>query len=176
MQIKLGDVIGVRRLGRIYEHYGIFENENRIYQYAAQNGDFGNSAIHTTTLNRFIGDSGNCFVLIFPEKYGTPIKSEIPMHIHGDSEISAVFAPQSHTQKVSAYHLYTPEETIERAKSRLGENKYNLLFNNCEHYAIWCKTGIHESRQIEDLLKLSHKVKAAYMFSGKAYDLYNESR
>lgn len=168
MQIRYGDVIGVRRLGGIYEHYGIFENENRVYQYAAQNGDFGNADIHTTTLRRFIGDSDNCFVLVFPEKYGTPIKNEIPMNFHGDSEISAVFSPQSHAEKSSAYHLYTPEETIARARSRLGENEYSLLFNNCEHYAIWCKTGIHESRQIENLLKLSHKIKAAYSLAGKA--------
>ena len=31
--------------------------------------------------------------------------------------------------------------TLERAKSRMGEQKYNLLFNNCEHFANWCKTG-----------------------------------
>jgi Lecithin retinol acyltransferase len=36
-----------------------------------------------------------------------------------------------------------------RAKSRLGENKYDLLFNNCEHFATWCKTGIHESEQVK---------------------------
>lgn len=35
-----------------------------------------------------------------------------------------------------------------RAKSRLGENKYDLLFNNCEHFATWCKTGKHDSEQV----------------------------
>jgi Lecithin retinol acyltransferase len=32
---------------------------------------------------------------------------------------------------------------IKRAESRLGESEYNLLFNNCEHFAVWCKTGQH---------------------------------
>jgi hypothetical protein len=35
---------------------------------------------------------------------------------------------------------------------RLGEQNYNLLFNNCEHFAHWCKTGRHRSAQVEDWL------------------------
>ena len=35
--------------------------------------------------------------------------------------------------------------------SRIGEQKYNLLFNNCEHFANWCKTGRHRSVQMEAL-------------------------
>jgi len=44
---------------------------------------------------------------------------------------------------------FTPEETIERARSRLGEKAYNLLFNNCEHFALWCKYGTSKSVQVE---------------------------
>jgi Lecithin retinol acyltransferase len=39
---------------------------------------------------------------------------------------------------------------IQRAKSRLGEIKYNLLFNNCEHFATWCKTSLSESEQVKN--------------------------
>ena len=39
--------------------------------------------------------------------------------------------------------------TLRRAMSRIGEQDYNLLFNNCEHFATWCKTGRHRSSQIE---------------------------
>jgi hypothetical protein len=42
--------------------------------------------------------------------------------------------------------------TLRRAMSRLGEQNYNLLFNNCEHFAHWCKTGRHRSPQVEDWL------------------------
>ena len=42
--------------------------------------------------------------------------------------------------------------TLRRAMSRLGEQRYNLLFNNCEHFAHWCKTGRHRSSQVEDFL------------------------
>ncbi|NET05893.1 MAG: NC domain-containing protein [Symploca sp. SIO2B6] len=54
---------------------------------------------------------------------------------------------------------YIPNVVIQRAKSRLGERKYNLLFNNCEHFATWCKTGVSDSRQIRDFLPLTTKIK-----------------
>jgi hypothetical protein len=43
-----------------------------------------------------------------------------------------------------------PDVTLDRARSRLGEAKYNLAFNNCEHFATWCKTGVHASIQVTD--------------------------
>ncbi|MBM3394453.1 MAG: PEP-CTERM sorting domain-containing protein [Betaproteobacteria bacterium] len=42
-----------------------------------------------------------------------------------------------------------PEEIVARARSRLGENRYRLLRNNCEHFARWCIEGIHHSEQAE---------------------------
>jgi len=41
------------------------------------------------------------------------------------------------------------EVIIRRAESRLGERWYNLLFNNCEHFATFCRTGTGESRQVK---------------------------
>lgn len=29
---------------------------------------------------------------------------------------------------------YLPEEIVRRARSRIGENDYRLLTNNCEHF------------------------------------------
>jgi len=50
---------------------------------------------------------------------------------------------------VKKYNTYEmPELVITRAESRLGENKYCLIFNNCEHFASWCKTGKNESEQV----------------------------
>ncbi len=46
--------------------------------------------------------------------------------------------------------------TLRRAMSRIGEQRYNLLFNNCEHFANWCKTGSHQSLQVEELLNISN--------------------
>jgi len=45
---------------------------------------------------------------------------------------------------------YVPDVVVARAESRLGEQQYNLLSNNCEHFATWCKTGRNESLQLAD--------------------------
>jgi hypothetical protein len=48
---------------------------------------------------------------------------------------------------------YTGDRDVEivvaRARSRLGESGYNLVFNNCEHFARWCVTDKVVSEQVE---------------------------
>ena len=51
-------------------------------------------------------------------------------------------------------HGYPPSEITQRAKSRLGENEYNLIFNNCEHFCHWCCTGTAKSKQVNAVLIL----------------------
>jgi hypothetical protein len=43
---------------------------------------------------------------------------------------------------------YIPDVVVQRAESRLGERRYNLFTNNCEHFANWCKTGASECAQL----------------------------
>ena len=47
------------------------------------------------------------------------------------------------------------ETTLRRAQRRLGESRYNLVFNNCDHFATWCKTGRHRSEQVRDTVATS---------------------
>jgi hypothetical protein len=44
------------------------------------------------------------------------------------------------------------EEVVLRARARLGENRYRLLTNNCEHFCAWCVFGENRSRQVEACL------------------------
>jgi hypothetical protein len=55
-------------------------------------------------------------------------------------------------EKGTAYNV---ENTIKHVYSQLGKGGYNLLFNNCEHFATWCKTGKHKSNQV---LKATQKL------------------
>ena len=48
---------------------------------------------------------------------------------------------------------FTAEEVIERARSRLGENRYHVLKNNCEHLCEWCLRGRQKSYQVERLMR-----------------------
>jgi hypothetical protein len=44
------------------------------------------------------------------------------------------------------------DEVARRARLRLGENRYNLLTNNCEHFCEWCVRGEHRSYQVDELI------------------------
>ncbi len=48
--------------------------------------------------------------------------------------------------------LLSVKETVSRALHKIGSTDYHLMFNNCEHFAIWCKTGRHESTQVDETL------------------------
>lgn len=50
--------------------------------------------------------------------------------------------------KQHPYAKFDSEERIRRAKSRLGEESYNLVLNNCEHFVNWCIYDASESSQV----------------------------
>jgi hypothetical protein len=43
-------------------------------------------------------------------------------------------------------------QVVARARSRLGESRYRLLTNNCEHFCTWCRYGCPRSDQVRGLL------------------------
>lgn len=162
LRAKYGDVIGVHRIGGLYDHYGVFESVDRVYEYAAATGDMGDPEVRVSTLKKFLGDQDAYFVLVFPESRGRPGKLPVPVSAAGQCfglggvPGAALLEALEILRRLEAsgdYHLYSPEETIQRARSRLGEHAYNLALNNCEHFALWCKTGIRQSHQVEGLLK-----------------------
>lgn len=42
------------------------------------------------------------------------------------------------------------DEVVRRALSRVGENQYRLLTNNCEHFCNWCLYGESRSDQVRN--------------------------
>lgn len=45
-----------------------------------------------------------------------------------------------------------PDEVVQAALSRLGEDDYHLLFCNCEHFAHWAVTGRRRSPQVRTVV------------------------
>ncbi len=43
-------------------------------------------------------------------------------------------------------------EVVRRARLRLGEDRYDLLTNNCEHFCEWCIRGVSRSHQVDRLV------------------------
>ncbi|MEI6709307.1 MAG: lecithin retinol acyltransferase family protein [Methylococcales bacterium] len=64
------------------------------------------------------------------------------------------------------FRRYDATESVERAHSRLGEDWYNVLINNCEHFVNWCVNGLHSSDQVNSLIAAAANV----------YNTANESK
>ncbi|MFC3211535.1 lecithin retinol acyltransferase family protein [Planomicrobium okeanokoites] len=148
---KFGDIIGVNR--PMYIHYGIYISHEKVIHFSSLESDtsFADNRIIQTDLKTFLRDSDTFFVLDvesleerilkFPTLY--PVM-KIPTNINL-SQIRKLF---------SKMKINSPEETVERAKSCLGNGSYNLATNNCEHFAVWCKTGVSKSYQVDAILSL----------------------
>lgn len=149
VQAQYGDVIGVVRRGGTYEHYGIYVSDTCIVHYnIPASKTIGHAEVHCTNLRNFLRDDSEYFILDFPKPYQPPVRlGGDPSHTNSLPEEIA-----RKLQQTYGYHLYTPAETVARARSRIGETSYNLLTNNCEHFAIWCKTGVSESMQVNSML------------------------
>lgn len=48
---------------------------------------------------------------------------------------------------------YTGIDAVVRAESRLGEDRYRLLTNNCEHFCTWCVQGVGRSDQVRQCMR-----------------------
>ena len=53
------------------------------------------------------------------------------------------------------------EAIVRRARSRLGERRYAILSNNCEHFCSWCQVGESRSEQVDRLLQRISAVRCA---------------
>jgi len=49
------------------------------------------------------------------------------------------------------------DEVLRRARSRVGEDRYHLFNNNCEHLVEWCLHGVARSFQVESALEFPER-------------------
>jgi Lecithin retinol acyltransferase len=53
---------------------------------------------------------------------------------------------------------FSGTEAARRAISRIGEDRYHVLTNNCEHFTGWCLHGIARSEQVEAMLAAPRRI------------------
>ncbi len=94
-----------------YHHYGIFADENTVIQFG-------------------MPDNGN-----------TPPDSIEVLTTDINTFSGGEFIERGVPEGSEKASRRTPEETVDLALSRLGEKGYNILSNNCEHFATECFFG-----------------------------------
>ena len=143
-----GDVLRVNR--GLYSHYGVYvADTNHVIHYTGATGpDDFNGIVRETTLAEFLNGSETFSVCTFPER---PEKLLIPRD--GKHKIFQLWQILR-AARMRGYHLYSGDEAVARARSKIGEGGYNLAFNNCEHFAVWCRTGIKDSSQVNNILDI----------------------
>ena len=107
------------RLGDLY-HYGIFVSEHEVIQFGLAPG-----------------------VRAIPDTEVEVCTSDIDAFLAGGFLEVGVPDKQESKKRIS------PKRTVDTARSHLGERGYNILFNNCEHFAYLCAYGVKYSAQSE---------------------------
>ena len=163
--LEPGDVVGVVRkkipglniktLGKVYEHYGVYVGNGKIVHFtSADEGEtdetsMENASVKETSFNEFLDGSKDYFVLHFAKGRRVPSKIQARTNFNL-YDVNLTYYEFSDCGEMV---LYSPEETVKRAYSELGKKGYSLLVNNCEHFAVWCKTGRRESYQVKNIFK-----------------------
>lgn len=120
----MGDHIRVKRMHGIYTHHGIYVSDNEVIHFTGTDDD----NIMDSSKNMVISSDLNFFL-----KGG-----ELEVKEYTDEEFQ---------------DLYAPDQIVAYARSCLGDDGYNLIFNNCEHFANVCTLGRFRSHQVERLLQ-----------------------
>ncbi len=108
----------------LYYHYGIYESDDVVYQFASPKGaeiSPDTATINTVSLEEFLKG--------------------------GEVEVRNYTEEELKTKK-------SPDEIIKYAKDHLGEMGYDLINNNCEHFANRATFGKSESSQVNDIFSL----------------------
>ena len=120
-----GDIVRVMFGEGIY-HYGIYASDEEIYQFGLAPN------------RRMEISDADVRVLV----------SDI------DEFLSGGFLEVGEPDFIERFQKKSPSEVIKLAKARLGEGGYNILYNNCEHYANACYFGKKFSTQADSVREL----------------------
>ena len=128
-QLYKGDHIAIKRHDGLYWHHAIIENVDKemgiIYVI-----EYSNSA------KGFSRDNSS------PPK--NPGKAKVKR---------SVYKLKDGLYFIKHKKCLPADEVVSRAISRLGKNEYHLFDNNCEHFAMWCKTGMSLSEQVKNIME-----------------------
>ena len=148
-----GDILRIRRKNPIknYWHWAVYVSQDEVIHYTSLDSDVGSDLkIQATRLSHFLRSETKFEIVKFPSSYSgkktfTPASTgAIVLPI---TDFITKMWDQKYETREFLYELFDADKVVERARKEIGEQHYSPLFNNCEHFAVWCKTGLLESEQ-----------------------------
>lgn len=115
-----GDHIRVRRMNGLYAHHGIYVSDEEVIHFTGKDDDS-----------------------ILDWSKPEVIQTDLAYFLKG-----GILEVKEYTDEEFA-DLYSPEQIVTYARACLGDKGYNLIFNNCEHFANVCTLGRFRSHQVE---------------------------
>lgn len=135
-----GDMIRVKA-GNIY-HYGIYVSDEEVIQ-------FGLAPNARPTVK-------DCDVEV--------CVSDVDVFLHGGFLETAVLDKKENKNRIPR------AVTVQKARARIGEKGYNILYNNCEHFAYECVTGEKRCSQTDDVRAMFHNLPIVDVYTAKIPD------
>ena len=118
---RRGDHIRVRRMDGLYYHHGIFVSAEEVIHFT---GDDDDSVLDWSKAH-----------VIKTDLQKFLCGGEVEVKEYNDAELDDLFPVKG---------------IVSYARACLGDDGYNLIFNNCEHFANACTLGKYRSRQVEN--------------------------
>lgn len=134
-ECKYGDMIRVS-FGNFY-HYGIFVSDDEVIQFGLPPAE--------GLLNRKFDEIAVCVTDIDTFSMGKAV--EVASLERGDKK-----------------KRLSPSKTVSRAQSRIGERGYDILHNNCEHFARYCYFGEKRCEVTEQVVDSWNKKSKCYVY------------
>ena len=101
----------IRTKVQFYHHYGIFVSEDQVIQFGLPD-----DPMRAADQIKVIETDIQTFLM------------------GGELEVAVMDREERKT-------MFPPDEIVDRARQRLGEGGYDILHNNCEHFARFCYFG-----------------------------------
>ncbi|VDN89854.1 unnamed protein product [Brugia pahangi] len=160
--LEIGDLIEFQRAvgnikRRIYTHWGVFIGFHDKKAYIAHTGtDFG--------------DFGDNLIISSVESLATirtKMSCSSQIQIRRDELITVANGDSCRINNSldKEKKPFPPAVVVDRALLMLGKTNYNLLLNNCEHFAKYCRYGLKESKQAT-VAKIIIVISATYCMTG----------
>lgn len=156
-RLENGDVIRVHRKP-VYDHYGIYvAMDNSVIHYTTPEEDAGGGlkdsgscrdccgVVRETSLDEFLDGAESFEVCRYPKEVSWFFlwRARETFEVRRD-EVKGNRPPFCEMDQNSS-----GGKVVQKAKSLLGENKYNLVWNNCEHFAVFCRYNYRASGQVQ---------------------------